>query len=173
MKIFWIILLTSIQALASNGMFVGGALAPSYGSGGGSELSSMLGLGVGISGGIKYKAIAFEIGAKRFQLDNEQIGNKDYDSKLINSMFWGGTRFILDDVFSLKLGFASHFVEMDLYKDGQKRDDEDGNYLGFLAGMGIVHPQSGYDFYYESTLYPMPEIDFYIVDIEVGIRYFL
>ena len=52
--------------------------------------------------------------------------------------------------------------------------EDDGNFIGPYAGMGIFHPQkSNIDFYYESTLYPLPDTGFYFIDIELGIRFYL
>ncbi len=65
-------------------------------------------------------------------------------------------------IFMTTLAFAN---KDDLYLNG--------SYMGLLGGMGINHEMGPMDFYFESTLFPIPDIGMYIVDFEFGLRFYL
>lgn len=171
-----ILLCLSLTSFAGEGVYFGAAFSPTYGSGETSAKSSLSGIGVGISGGVRIQSVGIEFGAKRFTLTNDPMGDSSYDSELKNSLFYGGGRLFLNKIFSLKAGLAMHQVEMDL-KQGSSRltsEEEDGDYIGLYGGMGILHPlNQSTDLYYEATLYPVPDIGFYFVDFEFGLRWYL
>lgn len=101
------------------------------------------------------------------------MGDSKYDSELKNSLFYGGGRLFLSKVFSLKGGLTISNIEMSLHQGSTRltSEEEDGEYIGFYGGMGILHPLNAQtDFYYEATLYPVSDIGFYFVDFEFGFR---
>ncbi len=166
----------SFSGLAGDGIYLAPSLFPVYGSGGDAGKSSMLGTGIAITGGLKLKNIGIEVGAKRFTLSNEEIGDKSFDSEIKDSIFFGGARLFLNNIFSLKAGLGIHHFEMDLYEGNVHltNDEQDGSSLGLYGGMGIMHElNKTTDFYYESTLFSVPDVDMYFIDIEVGLRFFL
>lgn len=162
--------------MADQGIYLSASGNFTYGSGSGDEKSSLIGPGVSLTGGLKIRSFALEGGVKRFTLSNTQIGNDSYETEIKNSLLFGGVRVILDEIFSLKAGFVSHNIEMDIYEGNQHLTniEDDGEYFGLYGGMGIVNKLNRkLDFFFESTLYPVSDINFYFVDIEVGLRFYL
>jgi hypothetical protein len=176
MKTFGIILFILLNPLitnASEGVYISTTLLYTYGSGEHDSKSALLGTGVSITGGLKVQAASFEFGIKQVSLSNESIGNDSYDTIIKDSIFFGGGRLFLSKIFSLKAGLASHYLSMDISKNNSNRNDleDGGNFLGTYAGMGIFHPiNNSLDFYYESTLYPIPDTGLFLIDMEIGIR---
>lgn len=157
-------------------IFFSPSLNFTYASGGDEEKSSLIGTGFGIGGGIRYGTSVFEIDVKRNKVSSGQIGSKDYDTTIYDTIFSGGFRLILNEIFSIKAGLANHYIEMDIYESGVKKKDleSDGEYLGFYGGMGILHQLSHFsELYLESTLYPLPDVDMYFVDMQFGLRWYL
>jgi len=177
MKYFWLIFIVLSPGLwAADGIYLSTSLFPVYGSGNSEAKSSLLGTGISGVGGVRLKNIGFEMGAKRFTTTNKQLGDDKYETEVKDAVFFGGGRFFLSDIFSLKASLSMHYIEMDIYQDSAhlKNDEEDGEYLGLYGGMGIMHPiGKNLDLYYESTLFPVPDIGFYFIDIELGVRIYL
>lgn len=169
-------ILLSFKTLAADGVYFAASLLPVYGSGNDDSKSSMLGIGVSAVGGIRIKAAGFEMGVKRLTITNKELGDDKYDSEIKNSAMFGGGRLFISDIFSLKAGVAMHYIEMDLYQGSTHLTDEedDGEFFGLYAGMGIMHPiNNRTDLYYEATLMPVSDIGMYFVDMELGIRFYL
>lgn len=166
----------SSNVFANNAIFVAAGAVPMYGSGEEDATSSLLGTGISLSGGLRIGSIAFEAGLKRLTVTNDEIGDDKFSTEIKNSIFFGGARLFFDQIFSLKAGLASHKVEMDIYQGPvhKKSEEEDGEYIGIYGGMGIVSPMNKVtDLYFESTLYPVPDIGIYFIDIEIGVRFYL
>lgn len=172
-----LMLIISLNAFARDGVYIAaGGDIPMYGSGNSDSTSSLLGTGISATGGVHLEHVALEFGFKQLTVTNHELGNDKYDSEIKNSVFYGGGRLFFDQVFSLKAGIASHSVAMNIYKGGTHLKDEENNgkYLGLYGGMGILTPLCKYtDLYFESTLYPVPDIGIYFIDIEVGFRFYL
>lgn len=159
-----------------SGIYIAPAMNLAYGSGSGDSKSSLLGPSFALAAGMRANNIGAEMEFKQIKLTNSQIGNKDYDTEIYDTIFSGGVRFFLQNVFSIKLGLSQHFVEMNINKDGQSLDneEEDGQFFGFYGGMGIIHQfTKDSEVFLESTLYPVPDIDMYIVDMQLGLRILL
>jgi len=175
-SIFIIILLFTSSAFAREGIYLSTSLFPVYGSGTSSEKSSLLGSGISFTGGLRLRSLGLEVGAKRFTTSNKQLGDDKYETEIKDSIFYGGGRLFLSEVFSLNLGLAIHYVEMDIYEGSNhlKSEEDGGESLGIYAGMGIMHPLArNLDVFYESTLYPISDIGLYFVDMQLGIRFYL
>lgn len=178
MKIILItIMMFMTQAsFAKNAFYLAAGAVPMYGSGEGDETSSLLGTGISIAGGVRFGPTAFEGGLKRLTVTNDEIGDDKYSTEVKNSIFFGGGRLFFDEIFSLKAGISTHMVEMDIYQGAThlKSKEDDGEFFGIYGGMGIVTPMSKFsDIYFESTLYPVPDIGIYFIDIEIGMRIYL
>lgn len=174
--LFLLLSITITSAYAKNAFFLAAGAVPIYGSGDSDEISSLLGTGISVSGGLRLNTAAFEIGLKRLTISNEELGNDKYSTEIKNSIFYAGGRLFFDEIFSLKAGISSHIVEMDIYKGAShlKNLENDGDYLGLYGGMGIVTSLNNYsDLYFESTLYPVSDIGIYFIDIEIGYRFYL
>ena len=170
-------LLISIKTLAaSHSLYIAPSAVSMYGSGESTALSSLFGPSVALAGGLKFHSAAFEFEFKKINLSNESLGDEDYKTQLQSSIISIGTRLYLNRLFSIKAGLAEHFVKMNIEKNGESKPNEesDGEYFGFYGGMGIMRdftPQL--QGFLESTLYPIPEIDIYFVDSQLGIRIYL
>lgn len=175
--IFALLSLSPIFLFAqTSGLYFSTSAVAMYGSGSPESLSSLFGPGVAMAGGFRINSIAAEIEFKKVNLSNTQIGNKHYDSRINDSLFLTGFRLFPNRIFSLKAGIANHFIEMDISKNHVKQSDNesDGEFLGFYAGMGISREFSqSIQGFLESTLYPLSEINIYLVDMQIGLRFYL
>lgn len=147
-----------------------------YASGSPESLSSLFGPSVALAGGFRMNTMAIEIEFKKVNLSSTQIGNKDYDSTVSDGLFSTGIRLFPNRIFSLKAGISTHFIEMDISKNNTKQseDESDGEFFGLYAGMGITREFTPLIHgFLESTLYPLPDINIYLVDMQIGLRFYL
>ena len=176
MKIIYIfILLFSFKSWGQN-LYLAPALTMGFSSGDSEAKSSLLGPGIALSAGARFGVSMFEIEYKRFKFSGSQIGSPDYDTQVYDSIFSGGLRVLLNNIFSIKAGLAIHHFEMDIFKDDirQENIENEGEFIGFYAGMGIAHNISKMgQLFLESTLYPVSEVNLFIVDMQVGYRIYL
>lgn len=178
MKIFslFILLVFSHHTFAKDGVYLAAAAVPIYGSGSADAKSSLLGTGIALTAGLRIQNVGFEGGVKRLTVTNSELGNDDYDTEIQNAILFGGARLFFSNIFSFKAGLSSHNLEMDIFKNGTRLEsaEDDGEYFGIYGGMGIVSPMTKEtDLYFESTLYPVSEVDIYFIDIEIGLRFYL
>lgn len=159
---------------AKNAMYFSATMLPLYASGNHASKSALLGTGFGVSGGVRLGTAGFEISGKRFKVESEHIGDKDFDTRIFDSLFATTARLYLDK-FNLKFGLAMHNLDMEVSKNNSRRKDleDNGTYVGLLGGMGINHEMGDTDFYFESTLYPIPDVDLFIIDFGIGLRFYL
>lgn len=177
MKILFALLsIISFSTYAADGIYLSASALPIYGSGNDESTSSLLGTGVAVTAGVRLINLAFEGGVKQLTVKNKELGNDKYDTEIKDTVIFGGARLFFNEVFSLKAGLSSHRMDMDIYQ-GQthlKSKEDDGEHFGVYAGMGILTELSRTtDLYVESTLYPVSDIGFYFVDMEIGIRFYL
>jgi hypothetical protein len=161
---------------AENGLYFSPSASLMYGSGSSDSQSSLIGPGVALSGGLRFNSTAVEVELKRVNTSNLDIGDKTYETTIHDTIFSSGVRLFLNRILSIKMGIATHFVEMDIDKNGVKQtnDENDGEYFGLYGGMGIMQEfTSNIHGFLESNLYPIPEIDLYFIDMQIGFRVYL
>jgi len=171
---FILVLPLSLQA---KGQFYSAiSMGPSYVTGNENAYSSLIGTNLSLQGGLQINSASLEFGAKRLQVSSEGVGSKDYETKVINSLFNLGTRLWFDRVFSIKASLVVHHLEMRVYKNDlrQKSMEVDGEFLSWYAGMGfLTQLNSTLEFFIESSINPLIDQRMYLIDIEAGLRFYL
>lgn len=175
MKIL-ILLIVSFTVFARDTIYLAPHLGGTYASSSEDAYASSLGSHIGITGGLRQGRFAFEAGIRRSNLDNDNGGNDDYDSELINDMYFAGLRIFLNDSFVFNGGLISHNLDTSVKKNGirRKSDEQDGSYMSFYLGMGMQHELGGdMDIFWEGSAQPLSEVDIFMIEMTLGMRIYL
>ena len=168
-----LILLGSLNSYGGEGVYIAPQLGVSYGSGGEEAYSSLLGNNIGIDGGIKLNNMAIEFGIKRSLLSNSSIGSTDYDTEIKNDIYSAGVRIFTDSLINFKTGFVSHNFDMTIKEDEELEEDGSFTSIYFGSGINLSLAQTGMDFFWEGTLFPISDVDLYEIDLSIGLRVYM
>jgi hypothetical protein len=167
-----IILLFSVAKVnARDRLFTSLSFSPVYGLGSKDSNSAFLGPGFDFNLGYKKQKYSYELAYKQFKIKNDEVGHDGYDSSFENSviLFGSGFRYSNDTYF--KAGLASHNIRMEVFKGSRRlvSDEYTGQYLSVYGGGGLVYKRSdSYQFFIETNMFPVFEIEIYFFDFKIG-----